>query len=1184
MATAFRSDSDVTNGTAGTAVTVNKPSGTTDGDCLIAYIAAAGAPTITPPAGWDLVPSTPVASGSNVTLWAYSKIASSEGASWTWTLGTSLRNWGWVGAYTGVDPDDPVYEPALGGGQGGESDTTLDSSTTLITGTSSTPASMAVSAAAAVRTASGSATTWTFSEFNGIATNERTDLSTNAGAGTDIAGVVGDLQWPESYGTLVFPDSVASQSQTAGAAYVLVLRPYFTPFDGDLLGGGIAVDAAFGADPDGDQDDWTWTDLAILGLVAEDEQVVIKSGRPNGTSTCDPIEIELTLKDLNGEFTSPSGTYTENLVRNLPMRIRLTGFGVGATDGYHRGTAYLAEAKPRWDTSGNAAFVDVVLKGRSWRTQRDSDTTGPLHSAGYRRMIGLGNDPDALAPVAYWSFEDQSGATSAAAAIDGVANAAVAGVTFSANNSLYVGSESLATFTATSAVSAPIPTYAATDHWAVIWAESIPSEPAAQTVLAFVTTTGTARRWRLSISPGTSALVLDVFDSTGTSLLSTNVTFTDVYGQPTLFAVAATRNGTGIDYQAVVLTASGSTGVTGTLAGQTAGNGTLFQTVYDAGVNGATFGHLGVYTDPDYEIGGFSGTFAADALILGNAGEWPWSRFQRLCTEEGINHTFEQSTSTELTMGPQGTDTLINLLRECEQAENVAMHDAGTLGAQTGLLNLPAHEERDNAEVVLTLDIASGEVTGGFVPSLDDQDIVNDAEVIRDGGSSARVTDDASIAVEKRYPRQYTVSTEDDSMLRHMASQRVNEGTAGHQVGVMRMPTVAFNLRKSTGLTEDWLACRLGSKVRIQNPPSQWPPDDIDCFIEGYEERISSRSWGVALNLSPADAFGVFLLAETSSDAGEWVGRLAEDEGARIRAAINDSTTSIDFDPNRYRWTTTADDFDPDPVIRIGNMARVKETVTVSSIATTAATYVAAGAASHADNAAVTPALYAGGAANDLILVLARIRSSAGTLATPTGYTRLPVNNLTASSTIQLYAKVHSGSESNPTVTPSGGSAGDTVSAVTFGFRGMPCTLPDLADIVVDSWGQSNSSAQNIAYPGLYPRLQEGCVVLAIGGKDDDWTSVATLSGFAEAVDASTTTGNDQGLVVDYVIQTTPAVVNESSFTVTGGASAVSHGITIALAGGYQTLTVSARSYNGVTKSHSAGTKIGVDHPHVLGM
>jgi hypothetical protein len=258
------------------------------------------------------------------------------------------------------------------------------------------------------------------------------------------------------------------------------------------------------------------------------------------------------------------------------------------------------------------------------------------------------------------------------------------------------------------------------------------------------------------------------------------------------------------------------------------------------------------------------------------------------------------------------------------------------------------------------------------------------------------------------------------------------------------------------------------------------------------------------------------------------------------------------------------------------------EVVEISSISTTAATFVAVGAGSHADNAAVTPAMYAGATTDDLILVVGRIRGTAGSLAITTGYTLLKqIGNL------YLWAKVHDGTESDPTLTPTGGAAGDTVSGFTFGLRGMPVTLDDLTDLIVQpSVSQSNSSAQNIAYGGVYPHRQEGCVVLAIAGKSDDWTSVAVQagSGLIEIAEPDTTTGSDQGLYAAYQIQTTPAAVVEGSFVVTGGASAVSESMVLALVGGYQTLTVSNRALNGLTASHARGTLIEVEDAHALGL
>jgi hypothetical protein len=1165
MATAYRSSQSVTNGTAGTSVTVAKPAGIVDTgsdpgrDHLVAFIAATGAPTMTPPAGWTLVTSA-VDGGSNVTLWCYRKLASSEGASWTWTLGTSKRNWGWVGAYTGVDPTSPVTDSST--------DLTLTSGTTLgfdaSTGPDITGRGQGVSAGAGVRTASGTATTWTHTS------TERADLSTNAGAGTDIAGVVGDVAYASDLDTVYVPTATASQSQAAGVMVALTLNAYFVPYTGAVGGAGVVLEAAFGVDPDSDSAGWTWTDLT--SYVHHPASIVHSHGRSNRSALADPSRLAFTLLNVAGEFTHPAGAYAQYMVQNLPFRLRLTGFGKNAGGpGFHRATAFLASARPRWDESTNFAVVDVVAQGRLRRYQQ---RTEPLRSAAYRTFVGI--TPAGSAPVAYWPFEDGSGATSAASAVAGVPAAVASGFTFGANSS-FVGSAPVAQFTASVAMVATVPLYTPTGAWLVGIGLYIPSEPAGNTTLLRINTSGTASVWEVILVPGTSALHLRAYNAAVGQVLddSFNPTESGFYGHAIFVAVLVSQSGADIDYELWYYTTGDTAGAgfIGTLAGYTHGNVTSTTAVGETGPVGAGYGHLVVYADPS--MVGSPPTELATALLEGNAGEWPWARFQRLCVEEGIPYTVDQSGTQDLTMGPQGVRTLVDLLRECETAEGCVLNDSGEEWiygtGRTGQLWFPARDDRDNISATMTLAGASGQIAPRFEPVRDDQDIVNDVEVKRVGGSSARVVDEESVAREGRYKESVSVNIEDDSLLSHLAGNRVNLGT----VRGMRFPAVAWNLRRSPDLAEQWLNCRLSHRVDITGPPAQYPPDDIQVILEGFTETLSMDGWTVRGYLSPYRPYKVFMLAETTADAGEYVGRLAGDPDAALRVAVSSSATSFEIDPNRCRFTTVADDFDPDIRVRLGG-----ELVDVSAISTTAATFVAAGTAAHADNASVTPGMPAGTQARDLLLVFAAIRNSGtGTVNTPAGYTSLLVFGNCA-----LFGKVHSGSEVAPTVSFSGGVAGATTSAQMAAFRGTPSTLDDLADIVVGSVDQLNASAANIAYPGIYPRMQEGCIVLALGWRQQDWTSVATLSGFAEIGDPASGLGDNQGLVWDYVIQTTPSVVNEGSFSVTGGVNGISRGAVVALAGGYQTFTVAHRSLNGVTKSHSANTRIEVEDAFALGL
>jgi hypothetical protein len=523
-------------------------------------------------------------------------------------------------------------------------------------------------------------------------------------------------------------------------------------------------------------------------------------------------------------------------------------------------------------------------------------------------------------------------------------------------------------------------------------------------------------------------------------------------------------------------------------------------------------------------------------------------------------------------MGPQTSTDLPTLLRDCEAA------DAGVMvERRTGELGLDSHTVRENIATSLTLDYTAS-VIDDIAPTDDDLLTANDWTVTRSGGSSARVEQtDGPMGTDPitgagRYEKSTTLSLYEDDQAYHAAGWRVCLGT----VNGYRYPRLALKLHNSNlaAQADDIAAVDISQRITIQNLPSNLPPDDVELMVEGYTERINNFEWDISFNCAPYSPYNVLTLASPTADTD--AGRLSGDEACALRAAIDDNDLSMTVDPNFFRWTEVADDFDPDLKVRLGG-----EVVEVSGIATTAATYVGRGALSSADNAAVTPTTTGFGATDgDLLLCLGRMYGTAGSLSTASSGWKLikQVNNL------YLWAAIRS-STTPITVTPSGGAAGDVVSATVFALHSMSVTLDDLADLIVTSDTRSNSSAQNIAYGGVYPpRKYPGCVVLLLAGKSDDWTSVAVPAGFTEAGEPSTTTGSDQGLYLAYQIQTTPTVVNEGSLVVTGGASAVSESMILAIPGGYQTFTISARSVNGAAKSHTAGTLIEVADPLVLSL
>jgi hypothetical protein len=314
------------------------------------------------------------------------------------------------------------------------------------------------------------------------------------------------------------------------------------------------------------------------------------------------------------------------------------------------------------------------------------------------------------------------------------------------------------------------------------------------------------------------------------------------------------------------------------------------------------------------------------------------------------------------------------------------------------------------------------------------------------------------------------------------------------------------------------------------------------------------------------------VLADDVADTDPGLGYAASD-GTTIRTAINAAATSIVVDPNGFWWSSVADDFDPDIRVRLfpAGTELYGEEVAVASVADTSVTFVAAGTVSHAVNASVTPGLPAGMAANDGMFLWAAIRNSGtGTVNDISGWLRL-----VDFGNVALFGRVYPGSGSAPTVTFTGGVANADTSAQICAFRGTPLNV---ANWLISCAPALNASAQDIAVPLMRIRRRRQ-LLLALGWKQDDWTSVTSPAGFTEIDEPDTVAGDDQGITWGYQIQTTATNVAAGTFTVTGGASAISRGILIAVEGGFQTMTVSARAVNGVARAWAVGDLVEVAQP-----
>jgi hypothetical protein len=880
--------------------------------------------------------------------------------------------------------------------------------------------------------------------------------------------------------------------------------------------------------------------------------VDITRGRSTGAIQAESSRLDITIGNADGYLTegNPESPWYPFVGRGCRIRVSVSGV--------------LASDSVRFD--GEIDTMVAVYPGGSDSSMRIIATgslggqlglgSDALRSPLYRSMSGIG--PSDYVPAEYWPLEDGSDSTRFASAVSGGLPGSFAGPISLASDSTLTGSSALPSFDPFSVAVLPVRAYATTTQWVVQLAVKVDAEPTAAFTFAEIETSGTAKTWRLVVTPGATASVgIEYYDSTGTLISGVGIPLDGIGGHPTeaeffgswaMYTIASTvasattyQTGFGMTVEATFDPVGGTT--------ETGSHGAI-TAVRLYGATGASYGHVGVWTDPafDWIISDASSNSAA---MFGFAGELPTDRLQRLGREEGITVSVT-GTSTQ-TMGPQPAATLADLFLECEAVDGGLLSDGADGG---GITYRSLSSIRNQAA---SLAVTTGALDVEVAPIWDNRNIRNDVTVSRSGGSSSRQTDEAHVArTRRRIKDSATVNTETDAQLPDQAGWRVNTGTSA----APRYNGVGINLRNPDGATlaDTVLALEAGDRFTAAEAtlPSQHPPGGIDALVIGWAEHLDAVEWTFAPNCVDYAPFRVAVLDDDDYGKLDTAGCLMQAPTTTTGTTLTVATTVLP------KWTTDPTEM-PIPITVAGQVN------SVTAISNVSPSFVAAGTVAHGNNASVAPSLPAGAQAGDLLLVWAAIRNSGtGTVDTPAGYTLL-----LQSGNVALLAKLHTGTESAPTVTFTGGVANADTSAQMAAFRGVGVTVHASAS-------QLNGSAQNIAYPAL-DISRPNCLVLYLGWKQDDWTSVATIAGATEIGEPSTTSGADQGIVWDYVQQTTAAAIAAGSFTVTGGAAAISRGAVIALATDVQTMTA-IRGTNGVSKALAVGDQVNVFRPARLAL
>ncbi|MGD6750996.1 hypothetical protein [Streptomyces sp. BH105] len=597
--------------------------------------------------------------------------------------------------------------------------------------------------------------------------------------------------------------------------------------------------------------------------------------------------------------TNPPRLPVEGKVYRAEVRSGINGTIVARPDFTTRpvGAASFADSAGKtWSYSGVAAVADRrdLFAGEiaSWPQKwvaSGADVWTPVQAAGILRRYGQGvkaldstlrRRVPSGAPIAYWPMEEDREAARAYSPIAGVRPAAMTNVEFASLDTL-PSSRALPKIGEGGTLSAIVPPHTA-DQWQMEVVYNAGDKPPASSgehqELIGVSTTGTVRRWVVSLREGSARLF--GYDSSGTDIIfrSASVSADVFHGWVRLRLWARDNGSGGVDYRMAFQDVGGdSGGIGGTLSGA-AGYVTAVTANWAAPMKDYGIGHLSVLPTADSAL--YTGSDS------GYAGETAWARMLRLANEESIPISRIAGPLTPQRVGPQRPETLLTLFQEAADA------DGGMLVESRDRLGL-LYRDRSSLytqEPALVLDYAAGQIVAGSLEPTDDDDATrNDITVSRTGGSSARaVLEEGPLSVLPPpagiglYDESVTLNVDDDVQLESIAPWRLHLGTYDGA----RYPSVTLRLHKHPELIDTVLAMREGDILRIVNLPPWVAYGPVDLILTGLSETYMPRTWTVTFTCEPG---GPWMTAK----ADHPIYGKADTGGSQLGSAVTATGTAL---------------------------------------------------------------------------------------------------------------------------------------------------------------------------------------------------------------------------------------------------------------------------------------------------
>lgn len=628
----------------------------------------------------------------------------------------------------------------------------------------------------------------------------------------------------------------------------------------------------------------SWIDVS--GYVRYSEGITITRGRTDEGREVERGTCKLTVDNTDGRFSprNPTGAYYGLLGRNTPLRVAVPYQGGLA----YRFTGELSSLPVRWDLSGTDVYVQIEASGILRRLGQGAT---PLKSAP-RRFVEANN------PASYRHLEDGplTPFSSSAAKVNfryGVGDLAV----WLPPSLQIIGIGGVNTGITLAGI-----TTVDTSQWSVDYMfQSDTDKPWGSRY--FVGGGETGYSFLARFRPATSEIeIYYTPDNTGVDAsLSLTSTTTPFDNKPHHVRFRAVQNGGNVD---VTVYIDGVSTATATKTSVTNAGVRTFWLFPYSGTDGSFFnlGHVAAWTANAPSV-----TDAANAA-LGHQGEKAGRRIERLCSEEGLEFTPVGNLDQTHPMGPQFTDTLVDILREA------ANTDLGILFEPRQHLGFGYRTRSSlyNQTPRLALTYTASELASPPEPVDDDQNTRNDITVTRrEGESFSKRLETGTLSVLDppvgvgRYDENVTVNPPSDVYLPNQAAWRLHLGT----VDEARYPSVDLHLQRqqiTADLRLNIVDTDIGDRVTIDDPPAWLPPDQISTIMQGSAERLDQFEHQIMFNTAPESPYqvGVYGAAATQGYRYDTAGSSL----ATAFAAGADTSMSVAVDTLPL-WVTAAGEF-----------------------------------------------------------------------------------------------------------------------------------------------------------------------------------------------------------------------------------------------------------------------------------